>query len=449
MTTSPLDRRGFMKQASAGAAGACLLTAGVVSAKSESTLAALGGKPVRTGRFPGWPVIEKNDRDAWMKVLNEGHWCRLDGTYAASFERTFAERMGTKHCLAIANGTSALFASLAALGVSPGDEVIVPPYTFIATIQAVMLHYAIPVFVDTDRRTSQIDANKVEAAITKRTACILPVHMGGNAADMDTLLAVGKKHSLPVLEDACQAVLGEWRGKKLGSVGIGGCFSFQASKNLNSGEGGAVISNDDAFIDKCYSFHDNARRKLSLPSEQAYPPAAANLRMTEFQASLLLSQMSRVDEQSKRRDDNAAYLIKQLKDIPGFYPPEMYPGCTRNGYHIFMSRYGKEHFANASRAQFLKALRAEGVPCSGGYTPLNRQPFLAQAYASKGYKNIFGEEYLRTRLKENLNCPENDRLCEEAVWFGQTTMLAERSDMDQIAEAIRKIHKNADQLAKL
>lgn len=449
MSFSPLDRRGFMKQASATAASSSLFASGLgAQDKPGATLAALGGKPVRTGRFPGWPVIEKNDRDAWQKVLEQGHWCRLDGTYAATFERVYAERMGTRHCLAIANGTSALFASLAALGVGPGDEVLVPPYTFIATIQAVMLHYAMPVFVDTDRRTSQIDATKLEAAITKRTACIIPVHIGGNAADMDTTMAVGKKHSLPVLEDACQAVLGEWRGKKLGSVGIGGCFSFQASKNLNSGEGGAVISNDSAFIDKCYSFHDNGRRKLAGSSAQHYPPAAANLRMTEFQAALLLSQMARVDEQSKRRDDNAAYLTKLLKEIPGIYPAEMYPGCTRNGYHIFMSRYGKEHFAGADRAQFLKALRAEGIPCSGGYTPLNRQPFLAQAFESRGYKNIFGEEYLRSYLKNN-HCPENEKLCEEALWFGQTMMLAERSDMDQVAEAIRKIQRNADQLAKV
>jgi dTDP-4-amino-4,6-dideoxygalactose transaminase len=292
----------------------------------------------------------------------------------------------------------------------------------------------------------QIDATKIEAAITPRTRCIVPVHLGGNAADMDAILTIAKKHSLPVVEDACQAHLGEWKGKKLGSLGKCGCFSFQASKNLNSGEGGAIITDDGDFMEKCYAFHNNGRGRKR--GGFSYPHGGANLRMTEFQAALLLSQMARLDEQSTVRDENAAYLTKQLQEVPGILPAKRYGGCTRNAYHIYMFRYDKEQFAGASRNQFVKALRAEGVPCSPGYSPLNKEPFLKETLESKAYKMIYGEDRLKAYWKNN-HCPENDRLCEEAVWFGQTTLLARRSDMDQIADAIRKIRDHAGELAKL
>ncbi len=444
MSPDDLNRRDFLRAASAGAA---VSAAAVPAARAaDGKLAALGGKPVRAEPFPSWPVLGKNDRDAWAKVLDEGKWCRLDGKYATAFERAYASHRGSKHCTVTANGTSALFASLNALGVGPGDEVIVPPYTFVATVNVVLLQHALPVFVDTDRQTMQIDAAKIEAAITGRTACIVPVHLGGSAADLDAILAVGKKHSIPVLEDACQAHLGEWKGRKLGSLGKAGCFSFQASKNLNSGEGGAVLSDDADFMERVYAFHNNGRGRRG--GGFSYATGGANLRMTEFQAALLLQQMTRWEEQSKRRDENAEYLTKLLREIPGVTPAKTYPGCTRNAYHLYMLRYDKEKFAGAPRAQFLKALKAEGVPCSGGYTPLNKEPFLKEAMESRAYRAVYGEERLAAYAKNN-HCPENDKLCEEAVWFYQALLLGPRSDMDQIAEAIRKVQANAGDLAKV
>jgi dTDP-4-amino-4,6-dideoxygalactose transaminase len=456
MNSKKVHRRGFLQAASATAAslsviGSSDLAHGGSGKANAGTLAALGGTPVRNLKerpFPSWPVIEKNDREAWQKVLEEGKWCRLDGNYANTFEKAYAELTDTKFCTATANGTSALFASLNALGVGPGDEVIVPPYTFVATINVVLLQHALPVFVDTDRQTFQIDAQKIEAAITPRTACIIPVHLGGNAADLDAILAIAKKHNLPVIEDACQAHLGEWRGKKLGSYGTCGCFSFQASKNLNSGEGGAIITNDDEFNERCYAFHNNGRGRRHRGSSFTYANGGSNLRMTEFQATLLLTQMSRLQEQAKTRDENATYLTKQLEEIAGIIPAKHYGGCTRNAYHLYMFRYDKDQFGGASRAKFLKALNAEGIPCSSGYSPLNKEPFLKQAIDSKAYHAIYSQDRL-AHYEKNDHCPENDRLCEEAVWMFQTMLLGTRSDMDQIAEAVRKIRNNATELAKV
>ena len=435
-----LTRRKLLGAASTG----LFVTQAARSATSDKP-AVLGGNPVRTAPFPSWPVIAENEEQAWMKVLRGGKWNRLDGDCARQFEETWAATLGAKHCLATANGTSALIISLNALGVGPGDEVIVPPYTFVATINAVLMQHAIPVFVDTDPETFQIDARKIEAAITERTRCILPVHLGGSPADMDTILEIGRKHNLPVLEDACQAHLAEWRHRKVSTLGALGCFSFQASKNLNSGEGGAILTNDTDLYRVCQSFHNNGRGNTG--SGFGYVRNGANLRITEFQAVLLTEQLKRVEEQSRRREQNAAYLTKQLAEIPGIRPARMYPGATRNAYHLYMFRYDKAAFANLPRAQFLKALEAEGIPCSGGYSPLNKEPFLKNTFDSRAYRAIYPAKRLDEWIERN-HCPANDQLCEEAVWFTQTMFIGPREDMDQIADAVRKIQRQAGTLAR-
>ena len=427
-----------------GAASTGLLATRVARSAATDKPAILGGRPVRTTPFPSWPVIAENDERAWMKVLRNGKWNRLDGDYARQFEETWAAKLGAKHCLATANGTSALIISLNALGIGPGDEVIVPPYTFVATVNAVLIQHAMPVFVDTDSETSQIDARKIEAAITNRTRCILPVHLGGSPADLDAILAIGRKHHIPVLEDACQAHLAEWRHRKVSTLGALGCFSFQASKNLNSGEGGAILTNDSDLYRVCQSFHNNGRGDTG--SGFGYVRNGANLRITEFQAALLLEQLKRVEEQSHAREQNAAYLTKQLAEVPGIRPARMYEGATRNAYHLYMFRYDRTQFANLPRAQFLKALHAEGVPGSSGYTPLNKEPFLKHTFDSRAYRAIYADKELAAWTERN-HCPANDVLCEEAVWFTQTMLLGPREDMDQIADAVRKIQRQAGALA--
>lgn len=409
--------------------------------------ALLGGKKVRTQPWPSWPVFDKTEERELLFTLKTGKWFRGYGTAVAEFEKKYGELTGAKACLATANGTSALLTSLGALDIGAGDEVIVPPYTFVATINAVLAMNAMPVFVDTDRETSQIDAKKIEAAITDRTAAILPVHLGGSAADLDAILAIAKKHKLPVIEDACQSHLGEWRNRKVGAWGTTGCFSFQASKNLNSGEGGAILSNDEDVIERCYAFHNNSRGRKTTGYDFSYIARGLNLRMTEFQGTLLMAQMTRLEEQSKRREQNAGYLTSLLREIPGIRPARMYEGCTRNAYHLYMLRYAPEKFAGLPRAKFLKALNAEGIPSSAGYKPLNKEPFLKNTLESRGYQKIYSKSYI-AKWQERNRCPENDKLCEEAVWFIQTMLLGGRSDMDQIAEAVRKIQTHAAELAR-
>ncbi len=442
MSNNP-SRRAFAKASAIGAC--CYLAKGaapLVGAQgAASKPALLGGTPVRSQPFASWPMITESDDRVWLDVLHQKKWCRLDGNYVNNFEKAWAQMLDAKRAVATSSGTTALLTSLMALDVGPGDEVIVPPYTFVATINVVLLRHALPVFVDTDRNTFQIDANKIEAAITPRTRCIMPVHLGGNVADMDKIMAIGAKHKIPVLEDACQAHLAEWRHKKVGTIGATGCFSFQVTKNLSSGEGGAIVGNDANLMMRCYSIQNNGRGGGGQDGS-AYVRNGSNHRITEFQAALLGTQLPRLDAQAKTRTRNAEYLTAQLSKIPGLKPASMYEGCTRNAYHLYMFRYDPQAFGGLPRNRFLKALTAEGIPAAGGYVPLNKEPVIEATLNSRFYKRLFSEAEL-AKYRERIQCPENDTLCKEAVWFTQNMMLGTQSDMDQIVEAVNKVRHNA------
>jgi perosamine synthetase len=291
------------------------------------------------------------------------------------------------------------------------------------------------------------DARRIDQAVTDRTRAIVPAHLGGAAADLDTILTAARKRAIPVIEDACQAHLAEWRGRKVGTYGTAGCFSFQASKNLNSGEGGAILTSDDALIERCYRFHNNSRGRRNTGNDFSYRSTGANLRMTEFQAALLTPQMTRLEAQTRTRDENAAHLTSLLKQIRGITPGRMYEGCTRNAYHLYMFRYDPGGFSGLPRAAFLNALGAEGVPASSGYSPLNKEPFLEDALATRGFQAIYSKAALDAWRERN-RCPQNERLCSEAVWMGQTMRLGPRRDMEDIAEAVRKVQSHSAQLAR-
>lgn len=458
---SNVSRRGFVTtMAVAGAGTAVARCAGVASlvgagaapqvmAATEDKPALLGGTPARRGGTPAWPIHGAPEEEALRGVLQSENWFRGSGRKVGEFEAAYAKLMGSRHCIATANGTSALYASMEALEIGPGDEVILPPYTFIATLNVILLNYALPVFVDSDPATFQIDARKIETALSARTAAIMPVHLGGNVADLDAIMALAGRRRIPVIEDACQAPIAEWRGRKVGTLGKTGCFSFQASKNLNSGEGGAVITDDDELAEKVYAFHNNNRaRKVSGYNFSYRGTRGANLRLCEWQGAMLLAQMTRLEEQSKVREQNAQYLTSRLREIPGILPAQMHAGCTRNAYHLYMFRFDAAQFGGGlTRAGFLKALTAEGVPCSSGYTSLNKEGFLKDVLASKAYRRIYPAAVL-AEWEERNRCPANDRLCGEAVWLTHPMLLGPRPDMDAIAAAVRKIHAHAAQLAK-
>jgi perosamine synthetase len=440
-----MNRREFLTTSAAAGVGFSLFGANSpASSTSSSRPAILGGNPVRTTAWPKWPVFDETEEAAMLKALRSGKWYRGSGNQVAGFEKAYAKRAGAKHCVATSSGTTALLTALGALNIGPGDEVILPPYTFVATYNVITMHYALPIFVDVDIATSQMDADKIEAAITPNTKAIVPVHLGGNCCDMDKILAVAKKHNIPVIEDACQSHLAEWRGKMVGTWGTAGCFSFQASKNLNSGEGGAILTHDDDFASLCAGFQDQGKAKGKF--EHHYT-RGANLRMTEFQGALLQAQMTRIEEQAKRRTENAKYLESMLKEIPGIVAQQSYAGCTRHAYHLFSFRYDAAHFSGLSREKFLHALNREGIGGSAGYVHMPKGPHVQNLLSNRHYQRLYPKEAL-ARFAANCECPQTQALCAVNVWFTQNQLLGPRSDMNQIAEAIRKIQVNAADIAK-
>jgi len=414
--------------------------------KKAAQPAILGGKALRAKPFPGWPVWDKSAEESVLAILRSGNWYRGQGNTVTEFEAAYAKLLGAKRCVCTVNGTNALLTALHILDIGVGDEVIVSPYTFIATYNVVLNSSALPVFADTDPETFQINPDKIEERITERTKAILPVHILGLPANMDKILAIAKKHNLVVIEDACQAWLAEWRGKKIGTLGNLGCFSFQNSKHLPIGEGGAVVGNDEEMMDRVMSFHNCGRPYGSVKKTSGYPIIGTNRRMTEYQAAIGLSQIKRIEKDTQRRNENAQYLTSRIKDIPGIVPHKLYEGVTRAAYHLYPFRYKKEQFNNVPRARFLAALEAEGVPCSGGYGPQYRDGLIEAALTSKNFTRSFPKERLDQYRKE-LNFPANEQLCEEAVWFTQNLLLGPKQDMDDIADAIEKLYENRDKLA--
>jgi len=221
---------------------------------------AINGGPKTVNKDFEWPVYDETDVNIVADIVRSGKWGNPDcGGEVASFEKEFATYCGTKYALTCVNGSVALRLALIASGVKPGDEVIVPPYTFIATASIVVEANCVPVFVDIDPGTYNMDPSKIEEAITARTRAIIPVHFAGQSCDMDQIMSIARKHGLKVIEDACHGHGAEYKGKKLGSIGDAGCFSFQSSKNLTSGEGGMVITNDDDLYQMMNSLRNVGR----------------------------------------------------------------------------------------------------------------------------------------------------------------------------------------------
>ncbi len=450
MKKNEYSRRKFIKQNSLAGVGAIITPSIISNIRKETDVPAIiGGKPVRTESWPKWPKWNpQTDEARVLEVLRSGVWSR--NKVVTEFEEKWAETVGAKRALAVVNGTNAIIAALVQLNIGGGDEVIVPPYTFIATVAAVLATGAMPIFVDTDPETFQIDTEKIEAKITSRTRAILPVHILGLPADMEQIMQIAKKHNLIVVEDACQAWLAEINHKKMGTFGHAGCFSFQNSKNLPIGEGGAIVSDDDDFMDRCFSYHNYGNPYGAMVGEVGAGTAIAGtkLRITEYQAAIGLAQLKRLEGETETRNINAGYLKSQIKNIPGITPYKLYDNVTRAAFHLFPFKYNSEKFDGLPRAKFLQALSAEGVSCSKGYSTLNTMPYLNNALQSKNYKKMYPKKMLDYNLfMEKNQCPVNDKLCnEEMIWLPQNILLTEKSDMDEIAEAISKIQKNASDI---
>jgi dTDP-4-amino-4,6-dideoxygalactose transaminase len=409
--------------------------------------ALLGGTPVRTAPFPEWPVHGEAEREAVEEVVTSGKWWR--GAYSSTelgsseeqqgrsaverFEEAFASLHKARYAVATATGSGALDIAVKACGVGPGDEVIVPAYTFIASATCILHNNAVPVFVDIDPATYTMAVDKVEEAVSENTKAIIPVHFSGNMVEMDRLLEIAGKYDLEIIEDAAHAHGVELTdGRMAGSIGEIGMFSFQQSKNMTAGEGGIVITSNEELYDLCYSLHHYGREK-GRPWYEIHR-LGWNYRMTEFQGALLLAQLERLTELNRRRQENAEYLMERLAPIEGVAPITIHEKVKRASFHLFMFRYESSAFEGLHRNRFAEALQAEGIPVATGYdAPVYKNPMFLE------------QDFLPHHC--SAACPVAEKACrEEAVWLTQNLFLGTRQDMDSIAEAILKVKRHCRQL---
>ena len=404
-------------------------------------LALLGGPPVRTRPFPAWPIFGEAEEARLLRTLRSGQWGRLQGTEVAEFEDRFAAMHGCRHGIAVVNGTVSLRVALLAAGIRAEDEVIVPPYSFVATASAVVEANAVPVFADIDLNTFNIDPAAIEDAITPRTRAIIPVHFAGQPADMAAISDIALRHNLVVIEDAAHAHGASYRDRPAGSLGHLASFSFQSSKNLTSGEGGIITTNDDALAEACRSIQNCGRVPDGVWYE--HHVIGGNYRLGEFQGAILNCQLDRLEEQTRARDRNGRQLASRLVSLPGLYPQVRSAETTRHSYHLFMLRIDAAKFG-APRDAVLRALEAEGIPCSAGYgfslpvQPLFRHkafgPYLAGASGRLDYTSV--------------RCPMSDLVCrDQAIWLEQSLFLGSPDDIDDIARAFEKVHEHRDALS--
>lgn len=408
-----------------------------------SKLALLGGEKEFTGTWPAWPQFDDAERKALNGVLESGNWWY--GQNVLDFERDYAAFQDCKYGVTTNSGTTAAEIALRAMGIGVGDEVIVPSYTFIATGTSVVFVGAKPVFADILRKNLCIDPDDVERKITPRTKAIMPVHFAGHVADMDRLLDVGKKHNIPIVEDACHSWGGKWNGQATGSLGACGVFSFQVSKNLSGAEGGIIVTNDSSLADSCRSLTNCGR--VTGGQWYEHGQVGTNVRMTEFQAAILNQQLKRALPHLDQRTRAVRILDQELKGIPGLELLENDPRNTRRTYHLYCCWYDEKAWG-IPRKRFVEAIMAEGIPMGGGYlspvygnlcfqpgeNPTNNPCIKRPA---KGSKLDYSETH----------CPVAQAAATDQLWMGHSVLLAKEDDIRAIPRAVRKVWENRAALA--
>jgi dTDP-4-amino-4,6-dideoxygalactose transaminase len=409
-------------------------------------LAIKGGKPVRRKPFSPWPLYSAAEKRAVLKVLRSRNWggFPFPNEFASQFARKCAKYHGAKFGLAVSNGTVAIQVALAAAGIRPGDEVIVPAYTWEGTVGPILLLNAVPVFVDVDPDTYCLDAKLIEKALTPRTRAIMPVHLAMNFADMDEIMRIARGHKFIVIEDCAHAHGGRWKGKGAGAIGDLGCFSFQSSKLMTAGEGGAVITSSLELFERVQSYVNCGR--ASSTDRFGHRMIGFNHRITEFQAGILLAQLDRLSRQASIRQANMDYFEKRLRGTAGLGFLRRDRRQTRTAAYQYVFKYHSESFDRLPRAAFLGALQMEGIPCDGlFYEPVYRSA-LFPARAEDWPALSWGRPE-PLDLKSAYHCPVSERAAyEESVWLPHHLFLGSRRDADDIADAVLKVCEHAGEL---
>lgn len=410
-------------------------------------LALFGGPKVRRDPFPPHPVLGAEEKRAVLEVVESGHLSTFiaspgeffyGGEKIRRFEREFAEYHGVNFAVAFNSATAALHAAVAAVGVQAGEEVIVTPYTFTSTATCALMHNAIPVFADIEAETCCLDARSLEANLSPLTRAVIPVHLFGHPADLDAILAVARKHNLRVIEDCAQSPGARYQGKLVGTLGDCGVFSFTENKNITTGEGGMLITDDPAIAQAAAMVRNHGEMIVESQKERTYNSTLLgwNYRMTELEAALGIAQLAKLDRLNAERNQLVRHLVRGMKDMPGLNPLPVKSGCS-HAYYVFAFLYD-EAAAGLSRADFAKALAAEGVPLGVGYV---RPLYLTSLY-HENKPSAFQLYKGKARYDKGI-CPVAERMHErDLLLLGIARPPCTTRDMDDVLAAMSKVFAN-------
>ncbi len=405
------------------------------------TLAYFGGAPeCPPGTIGRWPEHGLEELDGLCRVLDSGRWWRGTGNEVEAFEQEFAALQESRYALAVSNGTQAIEIALACLGIGPGDEVIVPAFTFVATATAVLSVGAIPITVDVDPETYCIDLDAIRRAITPATRAVIPVHLAGHACDMDALAALSREHGLAILNDSAHAHGTRWRNTILSKLSVVSAFSFQAGKLLSAGEGGALVTDDAGIWDRAWLKHTYGRPK----GDRVYRhlEMGTNARMTEFQAAVLRAQLTRFAQQMAEREEGAARLDALLGELPGIRPARRAPAVTTHSYYMYMITIDEN--AGIGRDLFVDALAAEGVPAYRAY-PAIPDLEMFQQFRRGGPLPPSSAEVVREAIGRHA-IPHSRNIARQALWLHHPVLLGGSSTQTRVAAAFRKVLRHRAQL---
>lgn len=389
-------------------------------------------------------VLKSGQLSSFVAADNEGF---LGGAWVKRIEQSFKDYFGTKFAISMNSATSGLFASVYALGISPGDEVIVSPYTMSATAAAVLACSGVPVFVDVDCEDFCIDTGKIEAAITAKTKAIIAVHLFGNPVQMERLMAIATRHNLAVIEDCAQAPGAEYHGKYVGTMGDVGVFSLNRHKTIQSGEGGVIVTDQEELALKLRLIRNHAETVIDqMGVGERYNLIGWNYRMTELEAAIGSAQIKRLNALNALRISNADYLREKLNKFSWIIPNRPKPN-TKAVYYRYPFRFIKKNLG-IERSMFAKVMQAEGFPLNQGYL----KPLYLQSIYQKKAK---GAPYLNQLEQSEQNyqqglCPVVEKLYREEFMFSAITHLAKsKGELNLFIQALEKVEANVGELEKV
>ncbi|MBI4615058.1 MAG: DegT/DnrJ/EryC1/StrS family aminotransferase [Planctomycetes bacterium] len=418
-------------------------------------LALLGGKPVLPESLPPYRSVGRAEREAALRVLDSGclsgfygSWCEEfhGGPRVRELEAAWRARFGVRYALSVNSATSGLIAAMGAIGVEPGDEVIVPPWTMSATVVAPLFYGGIPVFADIESDTFCLDVEKVRTAIGPRTRAILAVDLFGHPARLAELRKLADERGIYLVEDAAQAPLAEEDGRLAGTIGHVGVYSLNHHKHIHCGEGGILVTDDDRLAERLALLRNHAESVVGPKgTEDITNLVGFNFRLTELSAAVATVQLARIDEHVGRRVKVAETMRAALVDLEGLRPPVVREGCRHVYYVWALSIDARE--LGVSRDAFCRALAAEGFPHNAGYVnPLYRLPLFQRrtAFGKKGHPfHLSNVEYGRT------DCPVVERLqAESLVMFEPCAYELTRERVGRLVRAVHKVHALRDRIPK-